>query len=103
MPAVDHLDDFEERARLFGEKLRQAFDAAHMTQLELVERTGISQGYLKLLLNGRGSHKNPKTGAYSPLNPTLDVVWRLAEALHVDAAYLVDHTRPVKQVAPRGR
>lgn len=98
MPAAEHLPDFAERARLFGEKVRRRTDDLGLTQRELIERTGLSRGYIQLLLNQRGSHREDD-GSYKPPNPTLDVIWRLADALDIDVAYLVDPDRPVERAA----
>jgi transcriptional regulator with XRE-family HTH domain len=94
MPALEHEPDFGERAKQFGEKVRRRVDELGLTQRELIEKTALSRGYIQLLLNNRGSHKD-EDGSYKPPNPTLDVIWRLAGALDVDVAYLVDPQRPV--------
>lgn len=100
MPAAEHPPDFAVRATLFAAKVRRAFDERGLTQRQLMDRTGLSEGYLKLLLNNRGGHKRPD-GEYGPPNPTLDVIWRLAEALELDPAYLVDPERGVEAGATR--
>ena len=97
MPAAEHQPDFAERAKTFGEKVRRRAEELELTQRELIEKTGLSRGYIQLLLNNRGSHKDPE-GRYKPLNPTLDVVWRLADALEVEIAYLADPERPVQSL-----
>lgn len=99
MPAADHQPDFPERAKLFGDKVRRRRDELGLTERELIEKTGLSRGYIQLLMNNRGAHKDPKTGTYKPLNPTLDVIWRLADALDLDPSYLVDNTRDVEAQA----
>jgi transcriptional regulator with XRE-family HTH domain len=99
VPAADHLPEFAERSRRFGDKVRRRHDELGLTERELIERTGLSRGYIQLLLNNRGSHKDPETGSYKPANPTLDVIWRLAEALELDAPYLVDNDRDVESRA----
>ncbi|KRC56664.1 MULTISPECIES: helix-turn-helix domain-containing protein [unclassified Nocardioides] len=101
MPAADHLPDFAERAKLFGEKVRQRRNELGLTERDLIERTGLSRGYIQLLLNNRGGHKDPSTGLYKPVNPTLDVIWRLADALELDPTYLVDNGRGVEADAGR--
>ncbi len=95
MPAAEHQPDFAERARTFGDKVRRRAEDLELTQRELIEKTGLSRGYIQLLLNNRGSHKD-ESGHYKPLNPTLDVLWRLADALEVDVSYLVDPERPIQ-------
>ena len=97
MPAAEHLPDFPERARLFSDKVRRRVEELDLTQRELIEATGLSRGYIQLLLNSRGSHKDEK-GNYKSPNPTLDVIWRLASALKVDVAYLVDPEQPVRSM-----
>ncbi|GAA3650242.1 hypothetical protein GCM10022237_07500 [Nocardioides ginsengisoli] len=99
MPAADHLPEFEEKSKRFGEKVRRRRDELGLTERELMERTGLSRGYIQLLLNNRGGHKDPATGTYRPANPTLDVIWRLADALELDATYLVDNDRDVESRA----
>jgi len=96
MPAHVHSADFAERADLFCAKVRQAYDDLGLTQLELVERTSLSQGFLKLLLNKRGSHRD-KNGDYKPANPALYVITKLAAGLELDIGYLVDAARPVER------
>lgn len=96
MPAHAPSPEFEKRAKLFGQKIRQRRHELRLTEMQLIERTGLSRGYIQLLLNSRGSHKDPATGTYRLPNPTLDVVWLLAEALEVEPAYLVDYNRPVE-------
>ena len=96
MPAHVSSPYFEARARLFGEKVRQRRHELGLTEMQLIERTGLSRGYIQLLLNSRGGHKDPATGEYRLPNPTLDVVWLLAEALEVEPAYLVDYNRQVE-------
>jgi len=101
VPAHPHSDEFEERAKLFSAKVRNRVDELGMTQLDLVAGTGLSQGYLKLLLNGRGSHKDPKTGTYRAPNPTLDVIWKLADALDLEISYLADFNQPLRRATSR--
>ena len=64
-----------------------------------MDRTGLSRGYIQLLLNTRGSHKDD-AGEYRLPNPTLDVIWVLAQALDTDITYLVDPDRPIEQQRP---
>ena len=102
MPAADHQPEFAERAKLFGEQVRQRRNELGLTERELIELTGLSRGYIQLLLNNRGGHKDPKTGTYKPVNPTLDVIWRLADALQLDPSYLVDNERGVEAEVSSG-
>lgn len=95
MPATDHQPDFAEKAKLFGDKVRSLRAERGLSERKLAERASLSRGYISLLLKDRGSHKDPH-GDYKLPNPTLDVIWRLAEALEVDPTYLVDSTRSVE-------
>lgn len=97
MPAAEHPPEFEARARLFGEKVRRRHDELGLTERQLIERTGLSRSYVQLLLNNRGTAKDRRTGQHGPPNPTLDVIWRMADALQIDVAYLVDPTQSVER------
>jgi transcriptional regulator with XRE-family HTH domain len=96
MPAHTPSPGSEERAALFSSKVRQRRHELKLTERDLIERTGLSRGYIQLLLNTRGSHKDPVTGTHKLPNPTLDVIWLLAQALEVNISYLVDPSRPVE-------
>lgn len=93
-PAIEHEPDFAVRAQVFSDRLKYYVDREQLTQRELIELTGLSRGTIQLLLNNRGSHKDAD-GTYKPPNPTLDVIWRLANALKVEVADLVDPERPL--------
>jgi transcriptional regulator with XRE-family HTH domain len=95
VPATDHQPDFADRAKLFGDKVRSRRAELDLSERKLAERASISRTYVSLLLKDRGSHKDAN-GDYKLPNPTLDVIWRLAEALEVEPMYLVDYTRPVE-------
>ena len=95
MPATDHHPDFASKARLFGDKVRAARAELDLSERQLAEKAGLSRGYISLLLKDRGSHKGPD-GSYKLPNPTLDVIWKLADALELDATYLIDNDRPVE-------
>ncbi len=96
MPAAEHLPEFAVRARLFGEKIRARHDELGLTERQLIERTGLSRSYIQLLLNNRGTAKDRVTQQHGPVNPTLDVIWRLADALDLDPGYLLDSKRGVE-------
>lgn len=98
MPATDHHPDFAEKAKLFGDKVRSRRAELGLSERKLAERASISRGYVALLLKDRGSHKD-ESGEYKLPNPTLDVIWRLADALELDPSYLVDPTRPVERLS----
>ncbi|WP_235738000.1 helix-turn-helix domain-containing protein [Nocardioides alcanivorans] len=96
MPATDHQPDFAEKAKLFGDKVRSRRAELGLSERRLAERASLSRGYISLLLKDRGSHKDAQ-GEFKLPNPTLDVIWRLADALEVEPAYLVDSSRPVER------
>ena len=101
MPAVEHQPEFAGKAHGFARKVRRRHEELELTEGELIRRTGLSRSYLQRLLNARGSAKDQRTGESKPPNPTLDVIWRLAEALEIDPTYLVDDTRGVETGLPR--
>lgn len=97
MPASAKNPDFAERSSAVAAKVRRRFDELGWTQQQLIERASISRTYVQALLNNRGSASPNRTdGSYKPFNPTLDVIWKLAEALDLDPAYLVDSRRPIE-------
>jgi len=100
-PAVEHESDFAAKASLFGAKIRSRRAELGLSERSLAELAGVSRSYVTLLLKDRGSHKGVD-GTYKPPNPTLDIIWRLADALEVDPTYLVDHRRQVEHDLPRG-
>jgi transcriptional regulator with XRE-family HTH domain len=61
---------------MFGEELRRARESAGLTQEELSFRAGLHRTYISQLEHDKKS-------------PTLDVVFRLCDALGVSAARLV--------------
>jgi len=99
VPAHTPSPGFEERAALFSAKVRQRRHELGLSERQLMDRTGLSRGYIQLLLNTRGSHKDD-AGEYRLPNPTLDVIWVLAQALDTDITYLVDPDRPIEQQRP---
>lgn len=98
MPAHPHSPEFADHARRFSDKVRRRCGELGMSQRDLVSSTGLSPGYIKLLMNNRGSHADPVTGERKPPNPTLEVIWKLADALRIDAAYLMDRQRDVEDM-----
>jgi len=61
---------------MFGEELRRARTEAGISQEELASRAGIHRTYVSLL------ERNKKS-------PTLDILFRLSEALRVAASTLI--------------
>jgi len=59
-------------ARLFGRRLKERRKALGLTQGQLFARTGINNGYISQVENGRA-------------NPTLDMILKLADAVEVEA------------------
>ncbi|MFE3997854.1 helix-turn-helix domain-containing protein [Nocardioides sp. YIM B13467] len=111
MPASAKNPDFAERSSLVAEKVRRRFDELDWTQQQLIEQASISRTHVQAILNNRGSASpDPNDRTYKPFNPTLDVIWKLADALGLEPAYLVDSTRPIEPsvhdkepVGPHGR
>lgn len=94
MPAHPKSEDFSERSAAFVAKIRRRYDELGWTQQQLIDRSGLSRTYVQMLLNNRGSTRDPQTGGYRPFNPTLDVIWILAETLELDIRELVDTPAP---------
>ena len=74
-------DRVRERRNTFGEAVRERRLAAGMTQEELAERAGVD----------RKSISRMETGAYSP---SLDRVWRVADALQISLADFFERPKP---------
>lgn len=102
MPAHARHPEFEERAKLLGAKIRHRFDELGLTEMQLIELTGLSRSTVQRLLNGRGGPRNAETGEYPPPNPRSDVVWLLESALDLEPGYLMDTTRGVESMGGRG-
>ncbi|HWU33270.1 MAG TPA: helix-turn-helix transcriptional regulator [Marmoricola sp.] len=100
MPATAHSEDFPEHARLFSEKLQRRKTELELSQLELASRAQVSVTYINLLLNNAGTRRSAPTGRKPP-NPTLDIIWRLADAFEVSVDYLMDRDQPVRAMATR--
>lgn len=95
VPARPRSEDFVERARIFGQKVRQARIDLNMTQEQLAEAVGMSRNQIQNIeYNANNTRRRP--GHPQPANPKLDTVYDLAYALHVDIDYLVDPSRPVE-------
>jgi transcriptional regulator with XRE-family HTH domain len=89
VPAHPTSPAYPARAQAFSDQLKRLRDARGLTQEKLAERAGISRSRLQLLEWNRKDTRS-KDG---PANPTLDVVWQLADALEVSLAELVDPKR----------
>jgi transcriptional regulator with XRE-family HTH domain len=59
-------------ARLFGQRLKERRKALGLTQGQLFDKTGINNGYISQVENGRA-------------NPTLDMILKLADAVELEA------------------
>lgn len=69
---------------MFGRHLKNAREAAGLTQEELADRADLHRTYVSLLERDQRS-------------PTLDVLFALAEAMHISAAGLVAATEKDRQ------
>lgn len=58
--------------RLFGQRLKERRKALGLTQGQLFDKTGINNGYISQVENGRA-------------NPTLDMILKLADAVELEA------------------
>lgn len=73
MPTTIDLSDYNHpMAKLFGERLKERRRALGLTQVQLFEKTGITDAYISLVERGRA-------------NPTLDIMVKLAEAVGAEA------------------
>lgn len=77
MQGVTRREDRSRYAVLFGVALRRAREAKAMSQERLASASDLSQPYLSLVERGENS-------------PTIDVVFRLCEALDVSPGELLD-------------
>lgn len=95
MPARPRSEDFVERARVFGAKVRQARLRKGLTQEQLAEAVGMSRTQIQNIeYNANNTRRRP--GHPQPANPKLDTVYDLARALNVEVSYLVDPERPAE-------
>lgn len=89
MPAHPPSADYPARAQAFSDRLKHLRNMRGLTQEELANRAGISRSRLQLLEWNRRDTRS-KDG---PANPTLDVVWQLADALEVSVSDLLGAPR----------
>jgi transcriptional regulator with XRE-family HTH domain len=61
-----------------------------LTQEELAERAGVSRNQIQNIERNRNNSKDPATGRPGPANARLDTVFRLAAALDLSVAELID-------------
>lgn len=61
------------------------------TQDDLAKKTGISRNQIQNIERARGNQFDPRTGEPTPSNPTLETIFRLAEAFAVDAHDLIEN------------
>ncbi|MBB3040361.1 helix-turn-helix domain-containing protein [Nocardioides soli] len=99
MSARSIAHDSGEVARLLGLKVRAAREALGLSQDELAGRTGLSRNQIQNIEHCRNNARDPVTGRHGPGNPRLDTIIVLAQALHIEAAYLVDAARPIPEAA----
>jgi transcriptional regulator with XRE-family HTH domain len=77
MQGVTRREDRSRYAVLFGAALRRAREAKSMSQERLASAADLSQPYLSLVERGENS-------------PTIDVVFRLCDALNVPPSDLLE-------------
>lgn len=95
MPRSATSREAEHAAKLLGAKVAARRSELELTQEQLAERAGISRNQVQNIEHSRSNVKDPKTGRPGPGNARLDTVFRLAHALDVEVAYLVDPKVPV--------
>lgn len=69
-------------------RIKEAMKASHLTQSELVQRTGINKGALSSYLNGR-------------YNPKQKSIYILAKALNVSESWLMGYDVPKEREVPQ--
>jgi transcriptional regulator with XRE-family HTH domain len=77
MQGVTRRGDKEKEAILFGAAVRRAREERGMNQNQLADAAGLSAPYLNVLEHGGNT-------------PTLSVIFRICEALHVAPSALID-------------
>lgn len=88
MPARPISAEYPARAREFSDRLKRLRVERGYSQEQLAHRAGISRTRLQLLEWNRRDTRS-KAG---PANPTLDLVWQLADALEVSISDLLGDT-----------
>lgn len=78
---LTHIPYCEGMTPIHLRKIKELRDAKGWSQEELAERAGVRRPTITELENGRG-------------NPTLQTIESIANALGVDASYLIHHERP---------
>ncbi|WP_010188171.1 helix-turn-helix domain-containing protein [Sphingomonas sp. PAMC 26605] len=73
--------------RLFGRRLKERRKALGLTQGQLFDRTGINNGYISQVENGRA-------------NPTLDMILKLADAIELEAWAMLRPDAPPSEPTP---
>lgn len=74
-------------ARLFGQRLKARRKALGLTQGQLFDKTGINNGYISQVENGRA-------------NPTLDMILKLADAVELEAWAMLRPDVPRSEPSP---
>lgn len=87
--------DLEAGVRLIGQKVRTRRVELGWSQESLAIRVEIDRKSLQNIEYGRASTRNPD-GSYDVGNPKFDTLLRLANALEIDVAYLVDPKLPLR-------
>lgn len=90
MPSRHRERPFPEAAELLGRKVAATRELRGLTQERLAELTGISRNQIQNIERSRNNTTDPTTGRPGPGNARLDTIYRLADALEVDVAWLVD-------------
>lgn len=97
MPARRSSQDWPRASQLLGQKVATLREIRGLSQEDLASVTGISRNQVQNIEHSRNNTRDSR-GQPGPGNPRLETVFRLAAALQVDPAYLVDPKRPVHPV-----
>lgn len=97
MPGPRSSQDWPRASQLLGQKVATLREIRGLSQEDLASVTGISRNQVQNIEHSRNNTRDSR-GRPGPGNPRLETVFRLAAALQVDPAYLVDPKRPVHPV-----
>ncbi len=92
MPSRDRSRTLAEAAALLGRKVAARREQRGLTQERLAELSGISRNQIQNIERSRNNSTDPRTGRPGPGNARLDTIYRLADALEVEVAWLVDRS-----------
>lgn len=98
MPDREPPSAYVRAAQLLGVKVRVLREDRGLTQEQLAHQTGIARNQIQNIEHNRNNSVDATTGRPGMANARLDTIFRLADGLAVEIAYLVDPDRPVDPV-----